>query len=160
MLCAVLASPPCTGGDRTRKALSVAARLLGCEHTIIVNLLGVPTQDVPAMSVLGADAEPWLAARPALTAGLKRGDIVLAGWGVSSLTGAARQHQRDQVHWVAQEARALGHETAWAVGGRPHHPSRWHQYVSDRHGRTPAHLAPEDRLRHVLVRSPLDELSR
>lgn len=42
----------------------------------------------------------------------------------------------------------------WMVGGEPRHPSRWHQFVSDKHGRTTGGTF-EERLVQVLVEVPL-----
>lgn len=52
---------------------------------------------------------------------------------------------------------AMGIPTPGLSGGQPRHPSRGHQYVSDRHGRTgPGNV--EEGLRLVLVQVPLAEL--
>jgi hypothetical protein len=151
VLCAVLASPPLTAGVRTENALRSAADLLGCSTLRIVNLLPVPTRDIPAMSVAGADFAVWLAGREAIAAGLLECDVALAAWGVSALTGPAREHQRAQVRWLVAQASALPVCEVWTVGRRPRHPSRWHQYVSDGHGRTAAKGSTAERLREVLV---------
>jgi hypothetical protein len=40
------------------------------------------------------------------------------------------------------------------LGGEPRHPSRWHQYVSDKYGRTSGGTF-EERIKQVLVAVPL-----
>lgn len=152
VLCAVLASPPQTSGVRTRNALDRAAGILNCDHVVVVNLLDVPTSDTGAMSTVGRDPRPWLESRVALAGGLNEGQVLLAAWGVSELTGPAREHRRDQVRWVVQAALDAGHDLSWTVGHRPRHPSRWHQFVADRHRRTDPGLTFEERLRQVLLR--------
>ena len=103
------------------------------------------------MSRVGAGSDAWELARPDLSAGLERGDAVLVAWGVSTLTGPARAHHEAQVRWLVEQAQQLECPEAWTVDGQPRHPSRWHQYVSDRHGRTSAAPTTADRLREVLV---------
>jgi hypothetical protein len=154
VLCAVLASPPVTSGLRTMGALKLAANLLGCDVVRVVNLLPIPTHDLPSMSTAGAELACWKGGRPHLTAGLRAGDAILAGWGVSVLTGPARAHQRAQVRWLVNEAARLGCDDVWTVGRQPRHPSRWHQYVSDRHGRTTAAPTTAERLAEVIVKGP------
>ena len=96
-------------------------------------------------------------AREDIAEALARCDEFMAAWGLSGLAGAARQHRSDQVRWLLQTASSFGHELAWTVGGQPRHPSRWHQYVSDMHGRTAGGTVIE-RLKQVMVRVPLSEL--
>jgi hypothetical protein len=95
-----------------------------------------------------------LVARDALAAGLEGCDEVAAAWGLYGLTGTAKAHRRDHLAWLVGTAKSLGHTECWAVGGEPRHPSRWHQYVSDVHGRTTAGTFAE-RLHQVLVKVPL-----
>ncbi|MCW2599496.1 MAG: hypothetical protein JWM02_1325 [Frankiales bacterium] len=151
VLCAVLASPPLTSGGRTRGALALAADLLGCDIVRIVNLLALPTRDLPEMSEVGAEGGAWEAGRPELLAGLQAGDALLAAWGVSALTGAARVHHRSQVAWLVDAAAEVGCDRVWTVGPQPRHPSRWHQYVSDRHRRTSTAATTAERLGEVLL---------
>jgi hypothetical protein len=78
----------------------------------------------------------WTAARRDLILALDGADAILAGWGVSGLTGDARRLLDEQVGWLQARAQQSGIDGFWMVGGQPRHPSRWHQYVSDKYGRT------------------------
>jgi hypothetical protein len=156
-LCAVLASPPLTTGARTLAHLGVAAEILGCDQVRVVNLFGVATDDIPAISLVGQDAAGWMLARPSIAAAFAEADILLAAWGVGLLTGAARKHRQAQLRWLAQVAAGADHSTALSVG-QARHPSRWHQYVSDRHGRVQGDTF-SDRLRQVLLPRSLEELT-
>lgn len=113
-----------------------------------------PARDLPELCVVGGDPAGWLDARQDLSTALRTADELVAGWGLLPLTGPARIHRDMQIRWLVDEAKHAGHEFAWAVGAQARHPSRWHQFVSDRHGRTSPGTF-EDRLREVLVRTPL-----
>lgn len=154
---AILASPPTTSGARTIGMAQQAAELLGGRRLLVANLFDFPVADLPALSVCGSDAAGWLAARPRLVDALQEADLLLAAWGLHSLHGQARLLRAEQLSWLQGEAWTHGHVSAWCVGGQPRHPSRWHQYVSDRHGRTGGGSS-SDRLRQVLGESPLQVL--
>lgn len=158
-LCALLACPPTTSGTRTRTALAVASRCLKLPTLSIGNLLSVPAHDTSAMSMVGTEADVWEASRPGLEDAVKNADVLIAAWGVQPLSGPARQHQRAQIAWLMQTARAAGHTDAWTMGGQPRHPSRWHQFTSDRYGRTAPGLSRDERVRGLLTRVPLAELA-
>lgn len=157
-LCAVLACPPTTSGNRTLNALAVAAGCLELPDVAVVNLLGATASNTAAMSLVGAAGDVWHSSRPALEHGVRRADALIAAWGVQPLGGQARQHHRDQVAWLVQTAEDAGHDSAWTVGGQPRHPSRWHQFASDRHGRTAPGLSREERIRGLLTLVPLRDL--
>jgi hypothetical protein len=153
----VMASPPTTSGARTLGRMAALQEVLGCADVQIANLFALRAKDVPALTAVGAQLEGWHAARDEIAAGLRECDTVIAAWGLDPLSGSARLHRFDQLAWLGREARDLGHENAWAVGGEPRHPSRWHQYVSDRHGR--AGQGPfTERLGRVLVWTPIAKL--
>lgn len=154
---ALLLNPPTTDGQRTRRHLEVAASLLDCDRVEIANLFAISTQDVTAMNLVGRDAAGWLAAQPHLCGLIARADVLVAGWGVRGLTGLAAQHQRAQLRLIADQARLQGRTHVWTVGGQPRHPSRWHQFVSDRHGRTQGGSLPE-RLTCVLSETAISDL--
>lgn len=123
----------------------------------MTNLFSIPTQDIPAISQLGAAADGWWDARPSLELALDDADVVLAGWGLDRLTGSAREHRTQQLSWIGTRLREAGHQRASCVdGGR--HPSRWHQYVSDRHGRVRG-SSFEERLRQVLLPVAVDRVT-
>lgn len=157
-LCALLACPPTTSGVRTLNALGVAARCLQFTHLTVGNLLSVPARDMSAMSEVGVDADLWKAARVDVEQALGHADGLIAAWGVGPLAGPARRHHRDQIEWLIRTAQAAGHTITWTLGGQPRHPSRWHQFASDRHGRTSPGLSREDRVSRLLVQVPLAEL--
>lgn len=118
----------------------------------MTNLCAVPTPSVVELNALGRDA--WDLARVDLEAALTGASAVLAGWGVAGLTGDARRLMRDQVAWLTERAPEGGIAAFWMVGGSPRHPSRWHQYVSDKYGRTNGGSF-EERIRQVLVAVPI-----
>lgn len=153
----MLASPPLTTGARTLAHLRVAAEILGCDRMRVVNLFGIATADVPAISIVGQDPAGWVAARPSIEAAFAEADVLLAAWGVDLLTGPARDHRRAQLRWLASVAATAHHRTALTVG-EARHPSRWHQYVSDRHGRVQGATFSE-RLRQVLLPRSVEELT-
>jgi hypothetical protein len=154
-LCVLLASPPTTSGARTLNAIAVAAQCLQTPQIVTANLLAKPARDLAEMSSIGAQATAWEAARADLHRAVTGGDLLLAAWGLNSLTGPARHHHNAQVEWLLHTAEEAGHTHAWTLGGEPRHPSRWHQFSSDLHGRTPPGLSREDRVRTLLTRVAL-----
>ncbi len=146
---AVLLNPPASTGLATLRHLRAAAELLGCGAVVVANLFATATDDVTAVNSVGAHVSGWKAARQGLQAALAC-DMLIAGWGVSGLHGLARGHREDQVRWVLEAAAARGHEGIWTLNGEPRHPSRWHQYISERHGHASGDTQAE-RLQSVLV---------
>ena len=126
--------------------------MLGYDGAVMVNLCAVATPSV--LELNGQGREGWDVARGELEAALVRADCLLAGWGVTRLTGEAGLWMRGQVEWLFERAVECGLSRLWMVGGEPRHPSRWHQYVSDKHGRT-AGGTFEERIAQVLVGVPL-----
>lgn len=154
-LLVVLASPPLrTSGRRTLAHVEALSAAMPCDVVAVANLCAAPAVDLPALVAAAAEAAPWLASRDALAAALEECDEVVAAWGLYALTGPAKAHRRNQLAWLVKTAETLGHNDCWAVGGQPRHPSRWHQYVSDVHGRTRGGTFQE-RLRQVLTKVPL-----
>lgn len=153
-LCAIALNPPTTSGVRTTRHLEIAANIIGCESLVIVNLFTVPTKSVLEINDIGASWDGWLAARPSLASALTTSGHLLAAWGVRGLVGIARRHQQLQVEWL-MDAVAKSHQSIWMLDGQPRHPSRWHQYVSDKHGRTFGGSF-EDRLGQVLKRESIE----
>lgn len=105
----------------------------------------------------GLGREGWDVARRELVGALVGADALLAAWGVTGLTGDTGRWMRGQVEWLIERALESGLSQLWMVGGEPRHPSRWHQYVSDKHGRT-AGGTFEERIAQVLVGVPLPSL--
>ena len=157
ILLAVLASPPTTSGTRTITKVREAATLLGCDAIRVENLCSLPANNLRALTATAVNSGPWLDARAGLTAGLQTADLVLAGWGLDCLSGPARLRRAEQLAWVRSKSIQQGRERFWTIGGQPRHPSRWHQYVSDVHGRTSGGTFSE-RLAQVAVLVPIQEL--
>jgi hypothetical protein len=156
VLAAILMNPPLTEGARTHRALRELASVRG-DQVIVTNLLGLPTKSFTELSAAAEQAAPWLASREPLRDVLRQVDQLHAAWGVSGLVGEARRHLRAQLSFVAVEAIAAGHSHIWTLYGEARHPSRWHQYLSDRHGRV-ASGAMHDRIRQALRWVPIAEL--
>ena len=153
-LTAILLNPPaCTTGTRSRSAVRRAATVLGYDEVRIANLCAAATPTVVELNKL--DPESWKLARPTLQEALECADAMLAGWGVAGVTGKARHLLLAQVDWLYAQATSAGIRSIWMVGGKPRHPSRWHQYVSDKYGRTNGGT-PDQRLRQVLTEVALN----
>jgi hypothetical protein len=146
---AILISPPFGTGARTIKNLGVAAGLLDCSDVHIGNLFPLATANSPSVGLAGTEWDSWLPAQERLSAVLADCDELLFAWGVSVQRSPAKDHFERQVRWVHQEAARFAHHSAWIVGDGPRHPSRWQQFVSDRHQRTNGGTF-EARLRDVL----------
>ncbi len=153
-LLAILLNPPLTtSGARTIRAVELARRVLGYSHVEIVNLHGGPTATVVELN-MAVDQTGWIDARADIRRALGGAGGLLGGWGIAGLTGMARRARNEQVDWLKAEAGLAGLTQIWTVGGEPRHPSRWHQFVSDKYGRT-AGGCFEDRLAQVLVAAPI-----
>jgi hypothetical protein len=153
LLLAVLLNPPAnTVGARSRNAVTLAATALGYERVVVANLCEAATPSVVELNDVGADA--WMSARDHLAPLFPLASALLGAWGVAGLNGDARQFRDAQVEWLAREAGAAGLTHMWMLGGRPLHPSRWHQFVSDKYGRTSGGSF-EERIVQVLVEVPL-----
>lgn len=150
---AVLLNPPTkSSGTRSRNAVARGARAIGYRNVVLTNLCAEPTPSVVELNSVGIEA--WFEARAGLERTLLGATAVLAAWGVTGITGDARRSMRSQVQWLSGCLASAGIEKMWMVGGEPRHPSRWHQYVSDKYGRTTGGSF-EDRIRQVLVEVPL-----
>ena len=150
MLVAVLLNPPeHTSGIRSRNAVARAAAVLGHGEVRIVNLCSEPTASVAELHHV--DRVSWERARSELRGALTGAKAVLGAWGVA---GPARRDLQAQIDWLYGQALQVGIERVWMVGGEPRHPSRWHQYVSDKYMRTTGGSF-EERLAQVLVAVPI-----
>ena len=158
-LCVVLLTPPLTSGTRTIGAVRRGAKILGHENFQIANLMSTATQHARDAALVGADEKPWMSARAELRRGMRQSKELLLAWGVLRHLGPARRHAESQVQWLLDVAEDSGHLGAWSVGHDVRHPSRWHQFTADRHGRTEGGDGIE-RLRQVLAYRELDELRR
>jgi hypothetical protein len=165
---ALLMNPPTGDGTRTVRHLRVVTGLLDCDAMEIANLFSIATRDVTGINEVGRSGDGWDAARPRLRQVIAECDCLLAGWGVRGLSGTAAAYQRIQLDYVRACAREVGLDHIWTINGEPRHPSRWHQYVSDRHGRATgtslgeriamvltsvpfATLCPEDRVHDKVI---------
>lgn len=155
-LLAVLANPTLSPKSRSAERVRLAARILGSEQVRIANLFALPSASSKEIGVLGYEAQGWELARIDLGEAIADTDQVLLGFGTIPVGGAARRHLEEQLQWLAERLRAHGKESVWQVG-QARHPSRWHQYVSDRHRRTSGGSF-EVRLREVLTYTDLDTL--
>jgi hypothetical protein len=129
-----------------------AGSVLGYSRIVVANMCASATRSVVELNALADDG--WELARLEMTASLAGASAVLAGWGVAGLTGQARRRMEAQEEWLSERARDLGIKAFWMVGGKPRHPSRWHQYVSDKYGRTTGGSF-EERIAQVLVEVPI-----
>lgn len=139
--------------------LEVLKCVLRADRLIVVNLCTASAKDLPALSEVARTWEPWASAQPSISAGLAASDDVLMAWGLSELLGPAKRHRLRQLDWFRETAIEHMHQTAWTIGGEPRHPSRWHQFVSDRHARTRGGTTYA-RLSEVLVRTDINNLLR
>jgi hypothetical protein len=154
---ALLVNPPARSGARTVRHLQVAADVLGCHRVEIANLFAVATRDVTAINKVGRSSDSWTAARSRIQEVVALSDHVLAGWGVRGLVGLAAENQRAQLSWLKDYLHSIGRQELWTLNGEARHPSRWHQYVSDRHGRATGESFA-DRLAMVLTLVPVAAL--
>jgi Protein of unknown function (DUF1643) len=153
----ILLNPPLTTGAATMRHLGVAAEILGCENVQVANLFAIPTISVTEINEAGRSADGWEAARGELARVVDTSAELVAGWGVSGLHGPAAAHRNDQLVWLIEQITTRGQPSGmWTLNGEARHPSRWHQYVSDRHGRASGPTFHE-RLTSVLRRVVLSE---
>lgn len=148
-LVAVLLNPPEGNGERTNARLRVARDALRCDVVEVVNLYPRASKGLTELGQRAHRSQDWLQHREMIAMALQRGDEVLLGWGVSLPSGRARALMIAQVRWVTDLLCSIG-IVPWVVGDGPRHPSRWHQYLSDRHGRTSGGSF-EARVREALV---------
>ena len=151
---ALLMNPPSGNGEQTKRHLTIAQELLGCKQTEIANLLAIATVSTSQVRSAGADWSAWEAARPTLESVIRNCDVLLIGWGVAVQGPDARRNFVRQVEWVFEMISRAGHNEYWRVGAQPRHPSLWHQFVSDRHGRTIGGTFSE-RIGQVIERVPV-----
>lgn len=150
-LLAICLNPPrLSSGTRTLRAVEVCARIFGCESGRIVNLCSTATASVVELNERGLIPSHWTDQQTLLREAIQHASVVVGAWGVSGLSGEVRKARDAQAAWVAEAAVSAGHREIWCVGGEPRHPSRWHQYTADRHGRTSGGSL-EERLREVMT---------
>jgi hypothetical protein len=155
MVALLLNPPSTTSGVRTTNAVSLAGALLGFTSVEIINLFSTSSPTVVELnSVFDGD---WLGRRAQVREVLRQSAGLLGAWGVSGMTGLAGAERESRARSILDEARSLGFRQIWMVGGQPRHPSRWHQYVSDKHARTHGGTFDE-RLRQVMVQVPISEV--
>ncbi|MCK2029893.1 DUF1643 domain-containing protein [Microbacterium galbinum] len=158
-LLAVLLNPPSiSSGNRTLGAVRRVSDSLGCVDYEIANLFETSSPGLTALSSLELEAEMPVAIQRNVSDQLRQASIVVAAWGVSAPSKVFQQRRCRRASWVLQEARRQGHEAVWMVGGAPRHPSRWHQYVADKHGRTTGGSFTQ-RLSQVLEPTPIASLT-
>ena len=154
-LVAVLLNPPLTTGVASLRHVEAARQALVCDSVIVANLFATPTRSVEDINVVGKTACGWTQAREQLQLAISNADLLLGAWGTSGLSGEALRMRKAQVSWLMQTAADEGLEELWTVGGTPRHPSRWHQYVSDKYQRAVGDTL-ERRLSSVLRSAPIN----
>ena len=154
-LCVIAMNPPLGEGRRTLNQVELARQVLGCTTVSIANMFAHPTKSFDEVNTVGRDVSGWADARPSLERSLREADLLVAAWGLGGFTGQARDHFCDQREWFLAAA-AIQHSQIWSLRGEPRHPSRWHRFVADKYERTSGGT-PEERLRQVLVGTPIAE---
>lgn len=131
-------NPASGAGQATLRHLRTLADALDCGEVAIANLLEIPTKSVVEITQAGASAEVWHWSRPALRKLITTSDQLVLGWGLGGgFTGPSRHYFKQQVEWVEEQISArTDNLIIWTIGQEPRHPSRWHQYVADKHART------------------------
>lgn len=156
-LIAILLNPPLTTGAASLRHVDAARQALICNSVTVVNLFSIPTRSVEDINALGKGEGGWHQARGPILSALRSADVLLGGWGISGLNGDAARMRKCQVAWFAKAAMDEGLDKIWTVGGAPRHPSRWHQYVSDKYQRASGNSL-DQRLSSVLASAPLSDL--
>lgn len=149
-----LLNPPLSQGMATLRRVAAGATALGYSEWRTANMFSTATRDVLQINSVGASEQAWIDARVDLRQMVEQSDSLLIAWGVSGLTGTARRSLASQARWLATTANEFGHSMWWTVGGEARHPSRWHQYVSDKHGRANGESFAE-RFRSVAEQVPI-----
>jgi hypothetical protein len=157
-LLAVLLNPPLTTGAASLRHVEAARKALDCQSVVVANLFATPTRSVEDINVVGAGEGGWTQAREQLQLAISSSDLLLGAWGISGLTGEAARMRKSQVSWLMNAASNEGLDHLWTVGGTPRHPSRWHQYVSDKYQRAVGDTL-DQRLSSVLRKVPLAAFS-
>ncbi len=154
--CAVLLNP---SHDPERSTSAVVLEALRIERSwgsiSIANLLNIPSQDSRKLPPQADDARLWVESRTNLQAAIAGSTDLIFGWGVTPLTGPARQLQREQVEWVIDIARRSGHQSVWMLAGAPRHPSRWRQFVGPQRGLYSGGTTSE-RIHRALTQNPTE----
>lgn len=142
-------NPPQGSGAITTSRVRTAAEALGADNIELTNLFPLASKSFADLSHMAQNPEAWESAKQGIVRVLESSDFVLLGWGVKEIAGPAAVLSRHQKRWVLERAHASRTDRPWVVGGEPRHPSRWHQFVSDKYGRTTGGSF-EERLRQVL----------
>lgn len=161
-LAVVCLNPPSvTSGQRTVRAVTRLAEGLRFDTGHTVNLLDVPSRSFDDFAVAGADARCWQSSRDELRSSLStlrpERDVIVAAWGLSRFREPSRSLLSGQIRWLMLLLGSAGWSEVHTFGGGPRHPSRWHQYVSDKHGRF-SDLNPSERYAAALTTRRLSEL--
>ncbi|WP_368671712.1 DUF1643 domain-containing protein [Cellulomonas humilata] len=161
-LAVVCLNPPSSStGSRTLGGVRRLADGLGINDTLTVNLLDVPSQSFDDFPTVGADELRWRSSREHLASSLEmlrpERDVVVAAWGLSKFREPSRSLLSSQIRWLVLFLDSEGWSQMHTFGGRPRHPSRWHQYVSDKYGRF-SEFEPSERYAAALTSGRLSEL--
>ncbi|GAB3572543.1 hypothetical protein GCM10027405_39450 [Arthrobacter alkaliphilus] len=152
-LTAVLFNPPLSTGARTLARVALAAKLLGHQETVIVNLFPLATKSVLEVNTIGVDADLWLSARSDIAERLAVSGDVLLAYGCQEPVGEVRIHFRTQLAWLRQRLHDRG-STIWSVSDQPRHPSRWQRHTARNYPGMPFDEALELSLQQQLLPQP------
>ena len=134
-LVAILLNPKDSSGiTTTYRNIQVASQVLKVTSFEIVNLVSLPTKDLPVLNQLASDPNDWISARGDLRRGIKQGDLVLSAWGLGGFSGQSKVNFQDQKSWLRTYLQSIGVDCVLTIGGRPRHPSRWRQYLGPQRG--------------------------
>ena len=154
-ICVVLQNPSPTGlRSISRRNVEIAASVLGHDSVELVNLLETESRNSRELEALRPSSGAWVSSRPALEQALQRSDEILFGWGQTRLGRGLEPERLDQILWVRERARELGHSHAWSVGDTARHPSRWRQYLGPVRGLYTGETFQE-RLHEALLSRPV-----
>ncbi|WP_442790439.1 DUF1643 domain-containing protein [Nonomuraea sp. NBC_01738] len=130
-LCAVLLNPPIKSEPDTitHRNVRVLSTVLGCHRVTMVNLIKIPTKDLPSINNIRLSVADLDASRRDISMALSQACELVIGWGLGGLNAATKLRLREQTSWLYEELRHTSLERVWTIHGAPRHPSRWHQYV-------------------------------
>jgi hypothetical protein len=161
MMVLCLNPPRDTSGNRTASNVGRLAAALDVHETRLLNLCSCPSRSFVDFVSVGARPGSWLDSRIDLERNLadfdSRSDLVVAAWGRSRFSGPTRTHLAAQIDWVMALLESLGCSEVLTFGDSARHPSRWHQYVSDKHDRFPQ-VAHVSRYAAAIVRTTPTDL--
>lgn len=153
-LVAVLANPTTRSSTRTEQRIALAAGVLGYSDWVIVNLFPLPSASSRDIDRLGRDPSLWLQGRAGISYELNGAVAVLVGFGTIPTSRETGDLLARQLAWLSDELTGRSSIDVWQIG-IARHPSRWHQYLGAKHGRTSGGSFAE-RISESLTQVPVD----